>query len=132
MGIERLNPDTVYTPAQESYSQVVTASGETQVHVSGTVGLDVDGELVSESMVDQTEQALEMLEQSLKAAGADISDVVRIRILTTDAEVYLHECHALTVGWYGEHQPASTLHEVAGLAAEELKVELEATAIIED
>lgn len=132
MGIERLNPDTVYTPAQESYSQVVKATGETQVHVSGTVGLDLDGELVSESMRTQTEQALKMLEQSLTAAEADISDIVRIRILTTDAEEYLHECHELTVGWYGEHQPASTLHEVAGLAANDLNVELEATAIIEE
>lgn len=28
MGIERLNPDKVYRPAQESYSQVVTATGD--------------------------------------------------------------------------------------------------------
>lgn len=85
------------------------------------MGLDVDGELVSETMREQTEQAQKMLKQSLTAAGAEISDLVRLCILTTDAEEYLHECHELTVGWYGEHQPASTLHEVAGLAVEELK-----------
>lgn len=132
MGIQRLNPDSVYTPAQESYSQVVTATGDRQVHVSGTVGLDVNGELVGESMRAQTEQTLQMLEQSLKAADADLSDIVRIRILTTDAEEYLHECHELTVQWYAEDQPVSTLHEVSGLAAAELKVEIEATAITDD
>lgn len=131
MGIERLNPDAVYTPVNESYSQVVRATGDTHVHVSGTVGLDLDGELVSESMQAQTEQALEMLEQSLAAAGAEVSDLVRIRIFTTDTEEYIRDCNELTVTWCGEHQPASTLLEVAGLAMEQLKVELEATAIID-
>lgn len=131
MGIERINPETVYAPANESYSQVVTATGDKQVHVSGIVGVDLDGEVVSDSMRAQTEQALDMLENSLEAGGADVSNLVRIRILTTDAEEYLRDCHELTVKWYDEHQPASTLHEVAGLATAELKVELEATAIID-
>lgn len=131
MGIERSNPDTVYGPPNDSYSQLVKASGDTQIHVSGMVGLTQDGELVSKDMREQTIQALEMLSNALEAAGADVSDLVRIRILTTDAEEFLTRCHEPTVEWYGEHKPASTLHEVAGLAFDELKVEIEATAIID-
>lgn len=130
MGIERINPDTVYAPANDSYSQLVKASGDAQIHVSGMVGLTQEGELVSEDMREQTVQVLEMLSNALDAAGADVSDVVRIRILTTDAEEFLNRCHEPTVEWYGEHKPASTLHEVAGLALDELKVEIEATAVV--
>lgn len=132
MGTERLNPDTVYTPPNESYSQAVKATGDTQVHVSGMVGLTRDGELVGPDMREQTEQALEMVTRTLDAAGADLSDVVRVRVLTTDADEYLDRCHELVVGWYGEQKPASTLHEVAGLAADVLKVEIEATALVEE
>lgn len=132
MGIERINPDTAYAPANDSYSQVVKATGDTHVHVSGMVGLTQAGDLVSEDMREQTTQALEMLSNTLEAAGAAVSDIVRIRILTTDAEEYVRSCHELTVNWYGEHKPASTLHEVAGLATDELKVEIEATAIVDE
>lgn len=132
MGIERLNPDTVYAPADNRYTQVVKASGDTHVHISGMVGLNLEGDLVSEDMREQTAQVLEMLSNALDAADADVADVVRIRILTTDAEEYLARCHELTVQWYSEHKPASTLHEVAGLALDEFKVEIEATAILEE
>lgn len=132
MGVERINPDNVYAPANDSYSQVVKASGNTHIHVSGMVGLTQEGELVSEDMREQTVQLLDMLSKTLEASGADVSDVVRIRILTTDAEEFITRCHEPVVGWYGEHKPASTLHEVAGLAQEELKVEIEATAIVDE
>jgi enamine deaminase RidA (YjgF/YER057c/UK114 family) len=87
---------------------------------------------VSDDMREQTAQVLEMLSKALEAGGADVSDVVRVRLLTTDAGEYLHRCHELTVDWYGEHKPASTLHEVAGLAADELEIEIEATAIVDE
>lgn len=132
MGIERINPDSVYAPPNDSYSQLVKASGDTQVHVSGMVGLSMEGEVVSDDMREQTRQVLEMLSNALESAGADVADVARIRILTTDAEEFLTRCHDLTTGWYGEHKPASTLHEVAGLALPELKIEIEATAFIDD
>lgn len=132
MGIERINPDSVYPPAHDAYSQAVKASGNTQIHVSGKVGLTLDGELVSEDMREQTAQALEMLSKTLEAAGADVSDVVRVRILTTDAEEYIDRCSDLTIDWYGEHKPASTLHEVAGLATDEYKVEIDATAVVDE
>lgn len=54
MGIERINPDTAYAPANDSYSQVVKATGDTHVHVSGMVGLTQAGDLVSEDMREQT------------------------------------------------------------------------------
>lgn len=131
MGIQRFNPETVYAPTNDRYSQVVKASGNTQIHVSGMVGQTREGELVSEDMREQTAQTLEMISNALDAASADVSDIVRVRILTTDVDEYLARCHELTVDWYGEDKPASTLEEVAGLATDKLKVEIEVTAITE-
>lgn len=132
MGIERINPDTVYAPNNDAYSQVVTATGTTHVHVAGMVGLTRERDLVSEDMREQTAQALAMISNALEAAGADASDVVRVRVLTTDVEEYLERCSEVTVEWFGEHKPASTLEEVAGLAQEALKVEIEVTAVVDE
>lgn len=132
MAVDRFSPDSVYTPPNEAYAQAVRASGSTHVHVSGMVGLTPDGAVVSTDMREQATQAVEMLSRTLQAAGADVSDLVRIRILTTDVEECLDRCHEPIVGWYGEHQPASTLHEVAGLALDPLKIELEATAVVDE
>lgn len=131
MGIERIDPDGVYTPVDETYSQAVKASGDTHVHVSGMLGLDREGEVVSEDMREQTAQVLAVLSETLDAAGADVSDLVRIRLLTTDAEEYMDRCHELVAEWYGEHKPASTLHEVAGFSREEFGIEIEATALVD-
>lgn len=132
MGVERTNPDTVYAPPQGGFSQAVKARGETHIHLSGMVGLDRGGEPVSEDMREQTAQVLENISNALEEVGADVSDVVRARILTTDAEEYAFQCHDLTLDWYGEDKPAQTLQEVPSFAQDPLKVEIEATAVIDE
>lgn len=130
MGVERINPESVYDPPQGGFSQVVKAHGDTHVHLSGMVGMDSKGEPVSTNMREQTAQILENISNALDAAGADVSDVVRARILTTDAETYAFQCHELTLDWYGKHKPAQTLQEVPSFAQEPLKVEIEVTAVV--
>lgn len=132
MGIERFNPDTVYDPPWNAYSQVVKGSGDTHIHVSGIVGWDRDRETVSSDMRDQTAKVLENISNALDAAGGDVSNLVRTRILTTDAEEYRNRCHELTLEWYGDHKPVQTLQEVPALAREDLKVELEVTALLDE
>ena len=36
MALNRMNPDGMYTPNKGIYSQVVTSTGATTVHVAGT------------------------------------------------------------------------------------------------
>jgi enamine deaminase RidA (YjgF/YER057c/UK114 family) len=128
--LQRINPDGA-EPLGDNYTQVVVASG-TQVHVSGTLPVDGDGNVVGETMREQTEAVVENLQTSLDAAGADVSDVARARIFTLDADEYLRECHSVLLDWYDGDKPASTMVEIAGLASDEALVEIDVTAVLDE
>ena len=67
------------------YSQAVQASGF--VFVSGQTGVDRDGRLL-EGIEAQTRQALENVQAILGAAGAQLSDVVQVRVYIADLDNY--------------------------------------------
>lgn len=129
MPIDRKNPDDVYDPNNNAYSQAISAAGTRQVFVAGTVPKNRDGELVGvDDMSRQVEKTLENIEHSLAAQDAAPSDVTRIRIFTTDMDRYLKEAYpdwpesrgradvdtpSLVQEFFGdENMPASTLVEV--------------------
>ena len=65
------------------YSQALTAQG--LVFCSGQVALDpASGELVGESVADQTRRAMENLGAMLRAAGSDFDRVVKVTAYLTD------------------------------------------------
>ena len=57
---------------------VVVPAGYDQILVSGTPGLDQDGELAPD-ITGQSEQAWENVTRILDAAGASVSDIVFMR-----------------------------------------------------
>ena len=76
MALNRMNPDGMYTPNKGIYSQVVTSTGTTTVHIAGTVPFDEDANVVGVGdMKAQTCQILDNLRISLEAAGALPADV---------------------------------------------------------
>ncbi len=132
MSIERLNPDTVYKPNKGIYTQVIKASG-TQVHVAGLVPWTVDDELVGkDDVAAQVGQILTNVENSLAAAGAGKSDVVRINVYTVDVARYIAEGAPVLIGFFGDTKPVSTTVEVSKLVHPDWLVEIEVTAVIDD
>ncbi|PCR89000.1 RidA family protein [Natrinema ejinorense] len=115
--IDRTNPENVYTPAGNAYTQVIGTNADRMVHVAGTVPENESSELVGVGDMDaQIEQVMQNISRSLAAEGCDLSDVVRIRIFTTDMDAYMRAQR--TVGSYfsdGEC-PTSTLVGVDRLA----------------
>ncbi|MBO0769382.1 MAG: RidA family protein [Solirubrobacterales bacterium] len=66
------------------YVHAVRASGEL-LFVSGQIPLDPNtGELVGETPAEQARQALTNLAAVIKAAGASLSDAVKVTLYTTD------------------------------------------------
>jgi enamine deaminase RidA (YjgF/YER057c/UK114 family) len=122
----------MYDPPNDLYTQVVESSGNRHVHIAGTVAAVEDGEVVGESMEEQTRVMLDNVETSLDAAGAEPSDVVRNTIYTVDAEAFLEEGYPQIVEFFGEETlPASALVGVDHLASPEYLVEIESTAVVE-
>ncbi|NQV54504.1 MAG: RidA family protein [Rhodospirillales bacterium] len=132
MTLERINPDGMYQPNRNIYSQVVKATGGTQIHVAGTVPFDKDQNVVGiGDMALQVAKILENLEISLNAGGAGRADVVRINVFAVDVEAYVSEGAPLVIKFFGDTKPVSTTVEVSRLVHPDWLVEIEATAIID-
>jgi enamine deaminase RidA (YjgF/YER057c/UK114 family) len=109
------------------YCHVVRA--DRHVYVSGAVGIQADGS-VPAGTVDQFHVALASVDQCLRHAGANASQVVKVTIFMTDiSERPL--INPLRIEYFGEHRPASTLVEVSRLVDSRLRVEIEAVAYID-
>ncbi|MGH2490141.1 MAG: RidA family protein [Candidatus Limnocylindria bacterium] len=97
------------------------------VRVAGTAGLNDDGQVVSDDVVDQMRRALEIIKDSLEDLGAQLSDVIMTRI-------YVREVHdidrvAVVHGEvFRDIRPATTIVKVDFIDPRIL-VEIEAEAV---
>ncbi|HEY0424029.1 MAG TPA: Rid family hydrolase [Rhodopila sp.] len=123
--IERLMLDG--QPEPVSHYCHVTKAGNL-IWVSGTVGVAADGS-VPEGVVEQFEVAIANMDACLKAVGAGAEHVVKVVVYLTD----IHDrrkINPIRQRYFGPHRPASTLVEVSALVSPELKVEIEAQAVL--
>jgi enamine deaminase RidA (YjgF/YER057c/UK114 family) len=100
------------------------------VILSGVVSIDADGNTVGvDDPEAQVRQTLSNLKDVLAASGASMSDVVHVRVYTTDMayrDIISRERRLA----FGDHVPASTHVEVSRLARDDLLVEIEAMAAV--
>jgi enamine deaminase RidA (YjgF/YER057c/UK114 family) len=110
------------------YSRLVKVGP--MIFVSGTTSVDENGNIVG--IGDSFEQAkfiIRKIEKSLKEVNATLLNVVRTRIFTTNIEDWtlIGEAYA---EFFLDIKPASTMVEVKRLINPELRVEIEADAIL--
>ncbi len=101
-----------------------------RVWISGTVGLAADG-TVPHDTVDQFRLAMDNLDAALRAAGGEARHIVKVTVYLTDVADRAR-INPIRQDYFGQHRPASTLVEVSALVLPELKVEIEAEAVIVD
>jgi enamine deaminase RidA (YjgF/YER057c/UK114 family) len=123
--IERLMVDGQATPFSH-YCHVVKSGN--LIWVSGTVGFAADGS-IPDGVVEQFELAIANMDACLKAVGAGAEHVVKVVVYLTDVEDR-GKINPIRQRYFGPHRPASTLVEVSALVAPELKVEIEAQAVL--
>ena len=121
----------------ETFSQVVVVrAGSTRtIYVSGQVSVDPDLKVVGPGDLGrQAEVALENLSKALAAGGATFADVVRLGIYIKDYQREQAEIigAALRQRFVTGKMPASTWLGVTSLALDDLLIEIEATAVIDD
>ena len=126
--MKSVNPSTIVAPAS-NYSQgvLLDAAAGKRLIISGQIGVTPAGE-IAQGTEAQMRQAWANLFAVIEDAGMAVTDLVKVTVFITEpAAVGLYRTvrDELLQG----HSCASTLLIVAGLAAPELTVEIEAEAI---
>jgi enamine deaminase RidA (YjgF/YER057c/UK114 family) len=114
------------------YSHAAVAAG-TVIALSGQIGWDAAGRLVSTELAEQFGQALANLCVALRASGGQPTDLVSLRIYVTDKRRYLDaqkRIGELYRAHLGRHFPAMALVQVADLLEEGALVEIEGLAVL--
>lgn len=114
------------------YSNGVAASGTT-VCVSGMIGWDAQGVFHTDDFAGQVKQCLENIVAVLAEANARPEHIVRMTWYVVDKHEYMgayKEIGAIYRELIGQHYPAMTAVQVAGLLEERARVEIEVTAIV--
>jgi enamine deaminase RidA (YjgF/YER057c/UK114 family) len=101
------------------------------VEVTGTVASDEEGLVVGEDDAYlQTKYIYQKIEAVLLRAGAEMKDVIRVRMFVTDISRW-QEYGKAHSEFFQQIKPCNTMVEVRALIEPKFLIEIEATAIIE-
>jgi 2-iminobutanoate/2-iminopropanoate deaminase len=119
-------PAGIYTPA--NYTHAIRA-GNT-LYIAGQVALDADAQVVApHDAAGQARQVYHNLGEVLKAAGARWEDVVKVTTYLVD-RADSPAVTAVRLEVMGGHKPPHTGLIVAGLGRPELRLEVDAIAVL--
>jgi 2-iminobutanoate/2-iminopropanoate deaminase len=110
------------------YSQAIVHNN--LVYVSGQLPIDPKtGEKRIGSIEEQTEQALKNLSEILKAAGANLNQVIKTTVYISDIELW-DRVNAVYSRFFGEHRPARAVVPTRNLHFG-FQIEIEAIAALD-
>jgi 2-iminobutanoate/2-iminopropanoate deaminase len=99
------------------------------VFVSGQGGVDPKTGTIAADVETQTEQCLKNVQAILEAAGSSLQHVLRCGVFLVDMGEF-RKMNGVYARMFGDHRPARTTVQVAGLPGEGLRVEIDAVAYI--
>jgi 2-iminobutanoate/2-iminopropanoate deaminase len=103
---------------------------ERLIFVSGQGATDpATGKLAGADVATQTEQCLRNVQAILQAGGSDLQHVVRCGVFLLDIKEF-EQMNAVYSRVFGEHRPARTTIQAAGLPGEGLRVEIDCIAVV--
>ena len=121
-------------PRPKGYSNGVVANGRT-IFISGMIGWDAQGKMVSQDFVGQVRQILRNIVEVLSEANAKPENIVRMNWYVLDKKEYVDSYKQLGIVYreiFGGHYPAMTAVQVSSLIEDAARVEIEVTAVIPD
>ena len=100
------------------------------IFVSGQGATDpATGELAGADVETQTEQCLKNLQAILEAGGSDLQHVLRCGVFLIDMQEFA-QMNGVYSRMFGEHRPARTTIQAAGLPGVGLRVEIDCIAYV--
>ena len=103
---------------------------ERLVFVSGQGATDpATGKLAGEDVETQTEQVLKNVQAILRAGGSDLQYVLRCGVFLTDMKEF-QKMNGVYMRMFGDHRPARTTIQAAGLPGPGLRVEIDCIAYV--
>ncbi len=100
------------------------------IFVSGQGATDpATGKLAGDTVEAQTTQCLKNVQAILEAAGSSLRHVLRCGVFLVDMREFAN-MNASYARMFGDHRPARTTVQVAGLPGEGLLVEIDAIAYL--
>lgn len=98
------------------------------IFVSGQAAVDpATGKLAGDTVELQTEQCLKNVRAILEAAGSGLPHVLRCGVFLVDMREF-QRMNGVYMRMFGDHRPARTTVQVAGLPGDGLLVEIDAIA----
>ncbi|HRV92462.1 MAG TPA: RidA family protein [Anaerolineae bacterium] len=122
-----------YTPAIKIHSgKTVYISGVTAAPVYHShPHIPAEFDQIPEDAGQQTEMTMENLLRVLKAAGGQLTDIVRVTRFMVDQEKNQDAINKVMGRYFGDHRPTSTSVEIVRLATDpRLVLEIEAVAVV--
>ena len=118
---------TPHAPAPVGpYSQAVKASGS-MLFISGQIALDTKGNIVGDTVEEQTHKVIENIKSILLSQGLSLNNVVKTTVLMTDLGKFT-EMNEIYNNYFNDSKPARATYEVARLP-KDVAIEIEAIAV---
>jgi 2-iminobutanoate/2-iminopropanoate deaminase len=124
------NPPRIAAPGSRYSHGVVHSARAHRLLISGQVGVRPDGS-IAEGLEAQIEVAWDNLIEVLREGGMGVQDLVKVVTFCT-VPGSIAVVRKIRQRKLGQHAPASTYLEVAGLASPDFLFEVEGEAVSED
>ncbi len=129
--VERHNPDGVSKGRVTLYSHCVrVTNASTTLYLAGQLARDEQGRTVGVGDIRaQTERVIENMRTILRSEGADLENLVKVTVFTTDMH-FFDAIAEVRRRYFTGSLPASTIVEVSKLAQPDLLIEIEGVAVL--
>jgi 2-iminobutanoate/2-iminopropanoate deaminase len=104
---KRLPPGAIQPAAPAPYSPVLEVQAGRLVVISGQVALDQQGNIVGDTIEEQTRATLDNCRRHLESAGCTFADVFKVNAFMTDINDW-HRFNAVYMEIIPEPRPART------------------------
>ncbi|MCB9832696.1 MAG: RidA family protein [Planctomycetes bacterium] len=132
--LEVINPKGWRKPIGYSNAILVHHPGKT-LYLGGQVAFDENCEVVAKGdLVGQFEQVMKNITKVLETAGGSTRDIVKMTIFVQDRDEYQRQAKAIGTSYrwhFGDHYPAMTLVEISRFYEQDVLIEIESIAVLD-